>query len=785
MRLFALAFVLGSWLLQQSPALPDLAGLALASALVGVVACACLRVSRRREAGLLVFALALGFAHAAWRAELRLDDALPRAFEGRDVALSGIVAGLPQEAEGFTRFAFEVESAEVPVPREISIGWYAGRGDDDAVPPIRAGQRWRFTVRLKRPRGLANPHGFDFEAWALERGMRATGYVRSRSTHLLLDEDVPGWPQSLHRLRQAIRSRMQAALEGDRRAGVLVALAIGDQDAIGAEDWQVFWRTGVGHLMSISGLHITMLAALAAFVARLAWVRVTALVLRVPARKAAAVAGVAAALAYSLLTGYAVPAQRTFFMLATVGACVLAGRHGSPSRVLALAAIVACAIDPWAVLEPGFWLSFGAVASIFYALSLRTGRSGHLRSAAGEQLAVTVLMLPMLLALFQEFSLVSPLANAFAIPLVSLVVVPLTLAGAFLDLPSLLHLAHGVMLGVMAALEWLASWESATLQTHEPAAWTVCLALGGAAWMLAPRGVPMRSLGLLWVAPLFVVAPPRPALGEAWLDVLDVGNGLAITVRTATHTLVFDTGPRWSADSDSGARIVVPFLRGEGVQALDVLLVSHADDDHSGGARSIAAWRRPRWFISSLPPGDALQASGVEHKPCAAGDTWRWDGVDFRVMHPASTIYAETTRRKENDRSCVLRVASAGGSALLTGDAEARAESEMLARAEPLRSNLLVIPHHGSKTSSTGRFIDAVAPNVGIFSVGYMNRFHHPNEAVVERYAMRGIKLERTDRRGALHIVLGASTEKSAQIRGQEAACHYWSERQACAAYGR
>jgi len=364
------------------------------------------------------------------------------------------------------------------------------------------------------------------------------------------------------------------------------------------------------------------------------------------------------------------------------------------------------------------------------------------------------------------------------------VVVPLTLAGAFLDVASLLHLAHAVMQGVMATLEWLASWEGATLQTHEPAAWTVCLALAGAAWLLAPRGVPMRSLGLLWLAPLFAIAPARPMPGEAWLDVLDVGNGLAIVVRTATHTLVFDTGPRWSADSDSGSRIVVPFLRGEGVRALDVLLVSHADDDHSGGARSIAAWRMPHWFISSLPAGDALQAIGIARRPCAAGDAWRWDGVDFRVLHPAAVIYAESARRKENDRSCVLRVASAAASALLTGDAEARSENEMIARGEALRADVLVIPHHGSKTSSTERFIEAVSPAVGILSVGYLNRFHHPNAGVVERYASRHIRLERTDRRGAVHIVLKASGGGPPEVSGQEGACRYWSERAGCATSG-
>jgi competence protein ComEC len=348
----------------------------------------------------------------------------------------------------------------------------------------------------------------------------------------------------------------------------------------------------------------------------------------------------------------------------------------------------------------------------------------------------------------------------------------------------MLHAAHAVMLGVMWALEHLAAWEGATLQTHEPAPWTVLLAVVGAAWLLAPRGFPLRPAGVLWIAPLFLVVPPRPPPGAAWVDVLEVGNGLAVVVRTASHALVFDTGPRWSDDSDSGSRIVVPFLRGEGVERLDVLLVSHADDDHSGGARSIARWREPRWLISSLPLDNELQSIAPTRRSCAAGDAWRWDGVDFRVLHPPASIYTEKTRRKENDRSCVLRVQTAGASVLLTGDAEARAENEMIARREPLRSDVLVIPHHGSKTSSTGAFIEAVSPSVGVLSVGYMNRFHHPNPGVVARYVAHRVRLERTDQRGAIHLVLTASGETAAEISWQEGSCRYWSERETCHPYG-
>jgi competence protein ComEC len=783
MRVFALAFILGTLALQHAAQLPT--AFVLPGAIAALLALRLVDAHARaiRIVLLLVAGGVAGYGAAAWRAEHRLAEALPKAWEGADIELLGLVAGLPQPTESGTRFLFEVEevrTAGAVVPGLLALTWYAERakGPEASRPPpkLTAGERWHITVRLKRPRGLANPHGFDFEPWALERGIRATGYVRAKAATQRLAARVDGWPYTLHRWRGEIRDATLQRLGEARLRGVLVALAIGDQDAIAADDWEVFWRTGVGHLMSISGLHITMLAGLAFALAYFAWLRLPALALRLPARKAAVIAGTLAALAYALMTGYQVPAQRTFVMLATVAACVLADRHGSPSRVLALAALAVVALDPWAVLSAGFWLSFGAVAAIFHVMALRTGRHGKLHGAALEQLAVTVAMVPMLIALFQEVSLVSPLANAFAIPFVSLVVVPLTVAGAFLPLPFLLDAAHLLMVWVMAPLEWLASLPVAMLESHAPAAWTVVAALAGCAWLLAPRGVPLRSVGALWMAPMFAVVPPGPAPGEAWLDVLDVGNGLASVVRTARHALVYDTGPSWNADADSGSRIVVPFLRGEGISRLDGVVVSHADDDHSGGAASIAYARAPGWLLSPLAPEDWLHAAFVKSLRCQAGHRWSWDGVEFRVLHPAAQIYAETRKRKENDRGCVLHIATAGHSVLLAADVEARSEAEMIARdAAALRADVLVVPHHGSKTSSTTAFVDAVSPRFAIFSVGYRNRFNHPNAAVVQRYESIGAIVYRTDLDGALRVRMFPD----ATIETFASEARYWSDRRA------
>ena len=782
MRLSILAFALGTLVLQYAAELPD-----SRIAFVGLAALLAMRITRMPMLRVVLAcagSFAMGIGYAAWRAEVRLADELPRAWEGRDVLLTGRIASLPQLLGDGTRFLLDVDEVRTPgavVPRGIALTWYSNAKGEHPVPRLVPGERWAFSARLKRPRGLANPHTFEFEPWALERDIRATGYVRAKPVPERVGPAVDGWPYTIHRWRDAIRGAMLEALGDARLRGVIVALAIGDQDAIPADDWEVFWRTGVGHLMSISGLHITMFAGIAFAIAHFLWVRVPGLALRIPARKAAIVAGTLAALAYTLMTGYAVPAQRTFMMLAAVALCVLADRHGSPSRVLALAALAVLLLDPWAALSAGFWLSFGAVAAIFYAMGLRTGEPGRVRAALVEQLTVTIVMVPMLLALFQEVSLVSPLANAIAIPVVSLVVVPLSILGGFTGSAWLLALAHGIMQALMAPLERLADLPLAMLESHAPQAWTVVAAVVGCAWMLAPRGVPMRSAGAIWIMPLFAVTPPKPSWGEAWIDVLDVGNGLAIVVRTASHALAYDAGPAWHGDGDTGSRIVVPYLRGEGVARLDGLVVSHADDDHAGGAISLAASREPPWLLSPLPASHPLQSMFDTSIRCEAGRRWRWDGVEFAVLHPAAEAYApEPGRkaRKENDRSCVLRVATIGASALLTGDAEARSEYEMLRRdAAALRSSVLVVPHHGSRTSSTPEFLDAVAPAVAVFSVGYLNRFHHPHAAIVGRYLQSGAAVRRTDREGALRVVLPAQPEGATRVVRLVSEVRYWSDR--------
>ncbi|HYG13340.1 MAG TPA: DNA internalization-related competence protein ComEC/Rec2, partial [Methylophilaceae bacterium] len=581
MQALGLMFVAGVWMLQQMPSLPG-SGWLLPLAVVALI----LWLRRQRtdslqRLGWLVLATGAGFMWAACAAHLRLADALPSAWEGRDIEVIGVVATLPQHNERGQRFEFDVEqvlTAGAIVPEHISVSWYRpGFAHADAqtriegrarAPQAHAGERWQLTVRLKRPHGNLNPHGFDLEAWLLERDIRATGYVREDDGNRLLQSLVLRPAYAAEAIRERIRTRMTAALEGRNYAGILQALAIGDEGAIEQAQWEVFRRTGTSHLMSISGLHITMLAGLVFGLIYHLWRRSQRLTLRLPARKAATAAGLMTALLYAVVAGFSVPTQRTLYMLAVFAAALWFGRNLAVTRVLTYALVLVALLDPWAVLAPGFWLSFGAVAVIAFAAAGRLQSSHWLRAAASTQWAVSLGLVPLLLVLFQQVSLVSPLANALAIPLVSFVVVPLTLLGTALPFDSLLHLAHWWMSVCMQFLQWLALLPVSTWQQQAPPVWTLPLAVIGILWLLLPRGFPLRWLGLTGLLPMLLLQSQLPAPGAMEVAVLDVGQGLAVVVRTAQHALLYDVGPRYSAQTDSGNRIVLPYLRASGITRL-------------------------------------------------------------------------------------------------------------------------------------------------------------------------------------------------------------------------
>jgi competence protein ComEC len=811
MVVFALGFVVGAWWLQQQEHLIHSHHLLLVWLFGLLVAFGvsryCRRVSSRfsyhvvvKLFGLSALAVMAGLTWANTLAHVRLSEALPAVWEQRDIRIVGVVANLPERTERGERFLLDVEQVLTPaarVPSTIALSYYTEQPTQAAMPhsdyfsaknsvkslpmQFHAGERWQLTVRLKRPHTTYNPHGYDYEAWLLSEGVRATGTVRSRDG-LAKQTDLVWQPRYLiEYLREQIGERIQRVLGDASYAGVIRALVIGEDSQITAEDWNVYLRTGTNHLMSISGLHITMLSGLVFVLVYWGWRKFPRLVLRYPARKVASLLGLLTALIYAALAGFSVPTQRTLYMLMTMSVLLLSGRQFALSKLLAVAVIVVVVIDPWAVIAPGFWLSFGAVAVMAYAMGARLAPSHWLWSTIKVQWAVTIGLVPGLLLMFGQASLASPLANAIAIPVISFIVVPLSLLGSLLPIDTLLQVAHGALALCMQGLHWVSSWPLAVWQQASPAPWAVVLGLLGVVWMLMPRGIPLRWMGALCLTPMLFPRLEQLQTGELKLAVLDVGQGLSVVVQTAHHALLYDAGPRYSVTSDAGQRIVVPYLRGQGVTQLNGVVISHDDNDHAGGMPSVLAHVPVEWLASSLQAQAALftqpQWQAVipaERMWCYAGQAWHWDDVQFEVLWPSLASY-EDADLKDNDRSCVIKITSPYGTVLLTGDIEKRTELALLNAEADLQSDIMIAPHHGSNSSSTLGFLEVVAANHVVMTNGYRNRFGHPKPKVEARYRAKQAKVYRSDYDGAVLFRL-SHDQGIAVNRWRKSHRRYWHD---------
>ena len=692
---------------------------------------------RRHWAVLGAFVALLAFTQGALRAEMRLTPELHPAWEGRDLVLTGRVDSLPIAITGQGgvpgwRFEFTVQAVgpagtALPpeVPRRLMLLAYE-------TPPVTAGERWRFTARLKRAHGLANPGGFDAELWLFEQGLRATGLVRAAERL----QAAPWW--EIDAARQRLRNAIRERVADPAMAGVLAALSLGDQNAIGASDWALFRDTGVAHLLSVSGLHVTLFAWLATLLVQPLWRRSRRLCLAVPAPVASRWLGVVAATGYALFSGWGVPAQRTALMLAAVAALRSLGLRWPWPLVLLAAAVVVTVVDPWALLQPGFWLSFGAVG-LLMAAGGETAQGGwqRLKAALRTQAIATVGLAPLGLVCFGQLSAVGLLANLVAIPLISFVITPLALLGGVAT--PLWALAAALMQLLMGWLRLLVGLPGAVWWLPAAPAWAQALALLGGALMVMRLPWRLRLAGLLMAVPMCWPALPVPAEGEFELLAPDVGQGNAVLLRTRTHALLFDAGPVYAPGADAGGRVLLPLLRSLGVRRLELLVLSHRDTDHVGGAAALLQALGVTEVRSSLEPGHPLLA-GRAARRCEAGQSWTWDGVRLELLHPLPAHY--DAGLKPNDLSCVLRVTSASGRrALLAGDLEATQERRLAQREPDLRADVLLVPHHGSKTSSSAELLAAVRPQLGLVQAGYRSRFGHPAPPVLARYQAAGIEV--------------------------------------------
>lgn len=788
-------WLLGCAMLHLLPALPGRG--ALAALFLGGVFAFALGWRRWREAPeapnlgthglILLAAVLLAFSSSGWRSAQRLADRLPEALAERELDVEGYVRALGAADEVGRRFAFAVDKAPAGVPSALWLLAPAARNAPTFPDAFwQPGSRWRLRVTLRPPHGLADPGVFDREFFWFSRGIGATGRVTAPPLAL------PGtvWTPRvlLERWREAARQRLERAQS--RHADWLGALAIGEMRGFDEESWQTIAATGTAHLVSISGLHVTLVALLAGGIAAALWRRDPARLLRLPARQAGLVAGVLAALAYAALSGMEVPTQRAVVMLVAAVGALFTGRFVSGWVVLMLSLWAVLVFDPWAVGAPGFWLSFLAMGALiaYGAPSAKDPAGSESASpeapppryrpllALGRELVtvqwrLTLLLAPVVLGWFGSVAALGTLANLVAIPWVSWVVTPLALLVLAFPAGFLVGAFDASVAALEAVLRFCASLPGAMLILPPPP-WPVVLAATAAiAWMLLPRGTPARSIGLVGIASILFWQPPRPGPGEARLTVLDVGQGLAVHVQTAAHDLVFDTGPR-QGGFDAGSRVLIPYLRAQGVHRLDRVILSHPDNDHVGGWPALAR----------ALPVTSVRAGGMDESglaalhplalPCSRDDRWEWDGVRFAILHP--DLADPWKGRGDNDASCVLRVETGSGAAIVSGDLGQRGERHLIDTlpAQVLRAEIVVAGHHGSKTSSSPEWIEATGARHVVYAIGYRNRFHHPDCSVASAWRRAGAQAWRSDRDGTVTAFFAAEG-LSARTRRAETP-RYW-----------
>ena len=759
------AFALGSFSSTLWRALP--APLPLWAALAAA-ALAAVRW-RGRAPALLALGGVTGVLWAALWGAARLDAQLPAALDKTDWRVQGEVVGLPERDRRRLRFDLQVtevvapDGAAAPPLRRLRLSWYG------AAPGVRPGERWQLRVRLRQPRGFANPGGFDYAGWLFVQGVSATGYVRDGADNQRLTAPSP-WAVDAWRWR--IAQRIDALPADAAARGLLRALTIGDGSAIDAALWERMRVTGVIHLAVVSGLHIALAAGLGMLAGLLLGRIAAAAGAGWPARHSGALCAWLAAGGYALLAGFGLSTARAWAALSVVLAIALLRRRGARSAGLLWALALIALVEPLAPLNAGFWLSFGAVAALLLSFGGRPPRSWW-RELLRAQWVVTLGTAAGLLGFQGQVPLLAPLVNLVAAPWIGVLTVYLCLAALAL-LPLWPALADG--------LWWLAGWslhgfEQLLAQLEAPARAWQWLPAGGAGgavlWLTALAGVCLlapRGLGLRWcgaVALLAVVLAAAPSRPPLQVTVLDVGQGLAVVVETAHHVLVYDTGPEFGERFDAGSRIIAPYLRRGGWHALDLLLVSHRDLDHRGGAAGLSAHYPPRRRLQGWPSPPGAGAAA-----CRAGQHWRWDGVEFRVLHP------DAARAADNDGSCVLLVAAGAVRVLLAGDIERASEMVLLGGGRlPERVDLLVAPHHGSRTSSSPAFVARVRPRHVVYAAGYRHHFGHPHPEVVARYARIGAQPWNTASHGAVRFRWAATgADAQVQVRAARHQRHrYWA----------
>lgn len=749
---FVFAFILGILVVQQLKHLPSM----IEMTIVVIVAGCFVRQKNR----IFLFFL-IGVIWAVIFATLRLQDQLSENQQGQVHTIQGYVVGLPDVTPNRVRFNFSVSKPENQFPKKISLSWYY------PTQIIQPGQQWQFNVKLKKPHGRYNPNLWDYEKWLFMQNIGAIGYVKNKPKPRLLTQYRIG--MSVDEIRYRIAWQLEQLLVDKNQAAIIRALTIGDKSRLSQQQWKIFQQTGTVHLLAISGLHIGLIAGLCYVIVHLVsrWVGASS------PQQIAAVFSMFSAIGYSALAGFSIPTQRALVMLSIIMMAIVWQRKVLASHVFSLAVLSVLLLDPLAIMSVGFWLSFVAVSFILYR-HLDTGagsKKGYIYSLFQINAVTAIALSPLLLYFFQQFSIISPLANFIVIPLISFMVVPgCLLAVFFLNISPSIAAQLLQWLGLLIeflqhVLDFLCQFSYASFSSHHIGFLELILGLLGALILLVPRGVPGRYLGLVLFLPM-LNKPVEQIEQDEWLmTLLDVGQGLSVVIETRHHVLVYDTGAKFSQQSDMGKAVVIPFLKMRNRNQIDTLLISHADIDHAGGAESIVKQMTVHQVMTSST--EVLNEFDPIH--CQRGQQWNWDGVDFEVLFPSTEMLTG-----DNNNSCVLKVTSKYGSVLLTGDIEKDAEQWLTINdGDELQSDILLSPHHGSRTSSTKSFLTHIKPQYVLIPAGYLNRFHFPHPLVIKRYRAIGAKVYNTAESGAIIVSVnqsGINVQPSRESLGK-----YWN----------
>lgn len=708
----------------------------------------------------LFLAFFAGFLWILVNAKYVIDHWIPADIEAKPITVVGIIDSIPETRDNTTRFDFDIQHT---VPNSIwpNPGCVKLRLRNTKIP-LNVGDQLQLNVKLKRPHGYANPGSFDTERHLFHNHIVAEGTVVNKLSYQKLNSSILSHP--IDRLRMWLRDNINQALKNNEYSGIINALVVGVQSGITVQQWKVLKDTGTVHLVAIAGLHIAFVTGFAMFIILQIWQKLPIRFLKIPVSIVTAIGGLAMAFFYAALAGFSIPTQRAVVMIAAFMLCILNKRHASAWQNYFLAMLIVLLLNPLSTLAPGFWLSFGAVGVILFGMKGRIQPKGLWWKWGRIQWVLFLGLTPIMLAIFGMTSIISPLANFIAIPWVGFLVLPFCMLGSLCIIFSatlgafFLKIAERSLALLWPILRWISEFPTATWVNATHDLWILLIAFLGTLLLLLPKGFPGKKMGFIFLLPLFLIKPVVIDPNTARVTVLDVGQGLSTVVETQNHVLVFDTGPKLNPGFDTGDRVVLPFLATRGRNNIDALVISHGDNDHSGGAQSILKAMKVKTIITSEPN----LFPDYNTMPCFAGQHWAWDGVLFEMLHPTSIF-----TKKRNDHSCVLKITAGRQSVLLTADIEAKSEQSILENLpEKLPSTIMLVPHHGSRTSSTLEFIRAINPEIAIIPVGYLNQYGHPKPDIVERYKKENIKLLDTVQQGAITFTLNKDDTKNLDIHG-------------------